>query len=266
MERILVVDDEEDVVDILKKQLEKSGYLVNTAYNGREGLNLIQQHSFHLVLTDIVMPDIDGLELCKRLKNNKTTQNIPVVVLTAWGNMEKAFRDLGVADFLLKPFVSETLICKIRELLKRPSPLEPVHHLMVSRKDESVVESIIKKIIHQGFPLNLQVNTFHSQSDILASLHQYHPDAIFLDCLTKNFPLEETIKKLRADSHLNEVPIIIHGHWILPGSGAAQEREGFQLARKAYLEAGANYYLDRFSEFSLLLIMHEFVPHRFRWN
>ena len=101
--RILVVDDEADLVDMVRRKLERNGFMVEVAYNGREAIEKVSSHEFDLILTDVVMPVMDGFTFYKNLKDNPDTSKIPVIILTARSNMEGSFRALGADDFLTKP-------------------------------------------------------------------------------------------------------------------------------------------------------------------
>ncbi len=260
-DKILVVDDEEDVVNVLKSQLEKSGFSVDTALDGQEGLDLARKYTPQLILTDIVMPNLDGLEFYKQLKKDKLTAHIPVVILSAWGSKEKSFRELGVTDFLVKPFTIQTVINRVKALLQRSLPVPAMTcNILVSENDANVIKKIIHKFEYQGFPIDLKIITFRTQEDILSHTENDHPKVLLLDLLSNDIPIEESIRKIRSDAHLQKTPIVIHGHWMLTGSMKVNERENIRLLQQTYLAAGADYFVDHFNEFSFLLMLYEFFP------
>lgn len=115
---ILVVDDDPSIVHILKFNLEKIGYTVFGAENGRQALELTGKHLFHLIITDVMMPEMDGDELLAKLKHNKNTCDIPVIYLTAKKNDKDKVRGLssGADDYLPKPFSVEELLLRIKKL------------------------------------------------------------------------------------------------------------------------------------------------------
>lgn len=103
-ETILVVDDEEDILELIERHLSKKGYEVITAYNGEQALPLLDKVQFDLVITDLKMPKIDGMELLRRVKEKDP--NIEVVIITGHGTMDsaiEALRDGGAFDYLQKP-------------------------------------------------------------------------------------------------------------------------------------------------------------------
>lgn len=103
-ETILVVDDDEDIVNLIERHLSNKGYEVLTAYDGEQAISLLEKTNFDLVITDLKMPKIDGMEVLRRAKEKDT--NIEVVILTGHGTMDsiiEALRDGGAFDYLHKP-------------------------------------------------------------------------------------------------------------------------------------------------------------------
>ncbi|MCT4596649.1 MAG: response regulator transcription factor [Vallitalea sp.] len=118
MSKILVVDDEKAIVDILKFNLQREGYSVITAYNGEEGLELFEKEKPDLVLLDIMMPKVDGLQVCKVIRNNYDT---PIIMLTARAEeVDKVLGlELGADDFVTKPFSVRELMARVKANLRR---------------------------------------------------------------------------------------------------------------------------------------------------
>lgn len=119
MAKILVVDDEEHIVMILKDSLEFSGFQVVTAYNGLEALERVQLDAPDLVILDIGMPKLDGWEVCRRLKSNEKTKAIPVIILTAYAQTsdQRKGAQLGADRFITKPCDLTYLVEEINSLL-----------------------------------------------------------------------------------------------------------------------------------------------------
>lgn len=109
--KILLADDEEDIKTVLKLFLENKGYEVITAFDGLDALDQVKREKPDLVLLDIMMPLVDGFEVCKKIKTDPETAEIPVIMLSAASHAEMVQKgiDLGAVDYLVKPFEPEQL-------------------------------------------------------------------------------------------------------------------------------------------------------------
>lgn len=119
MQTILIVEDEKRVADLLKIGLEENGYQTVVAYDGAMGLRLFQSNSFQLVISDIILPKLDGFELCKEIR--KVNERIPILMLTALGSADDKLEgfDAGADDYMVKPFDFRELNARVKVLLKR---------------------------------------------------------------------------------------------------------------------------------------------------
>jgi DNA-binding response OmpR family regulator len=119
--RILVVDDEIYIVHILEFSLTMEGYNILTAFDGEEALRVIEQERPDLVVLDIMMPKLDGYEVCRRLRKEERFSGLPVILLSAKGRSidREVGLQAGADDYITKPFSPRKLIEKIRELLER---------------------------------------------------------------------------------------------------------------------------------------------------
>jgi len=121
MSKILVVDDEEDVLSLTRIMLESKEYRVTTANSGEEALTIIANDKPDLVLLDVVMPGVHGLDVCRTLKRDESTRHIPVVMFTALGSgVYLMLAEEDKADgYIGKPFTSKTLLDLVERLLKK---------------------------------------------------------------------------------------------------------------------------------------------------
>jgi len=121
MERVLIVDDDPDIVRLVRYNLTHSGFDVQTATTGREALDLVQKHPPDLVVLDVMLPDVDGLEVCRTLRQQSYSRRIPILMLTARG--EEIDRvvgfELGADDYVSKPFSPRELVLRVKSILRR---------------------------------------------------------------------------------------------------------------------------------------------------
>jgi len=113
--RILIVDDDPLAVDILTRSLEREGYHCVGAGNGAAALKAVRRHAVDVILVDVMMADMDGLQLCERLRADEALRQIPVILLTARDDMETRMRGmaLGVSEFLTKPVRRQELLARV---------------------------------------------------------------------------------------------------------------------------------------------------------
>ena len=123
--RILIVEDEKKIADYLKKGLEQESFAVDVAYDGKYGYDLASSESYDLIVLDLMLPGIDGLEICRRLRDHNN--HSPILMLTARGKIEDKVTGLntGADDYLAKPFAFEELLARIKALTRRPREALP---------------------------------------------------------------------------------------------------------------------------------------------
>ena len=140
---VLVVEDEEDIMEVIRFNLDKEGYEVNQALSGEKALQLIEKKLPTLVLLDLMLPGINGLDLCRILKQNDRTKGIPVIMLTAKSEDADivAGLEMGAEDYITKPFSPRVLLARVRTVLRRRE---------TGVKDDSSVIQVEGMQIHPG--------------------------------------------------------------------------------------------------------------------
>ncbi|MBR2399817.1 MAG: response regulator transcription factor [Alistipes sp.] len=146
--RILLIDDEDDILEFVKYNLERDGYEVFTAANGAEGLNVALRVKPHLILLDMMMPVLDGIETCKAIRNSPALKNVMVVFLSAVGSEETQLQgyNAGADDYINKPIKMNILRSRVQAILKRIAPtdssqeltIDTEHHI-VKKGDETII-------------------------------------------------------------------------------------------------------------------------------
>jgi len=122
-ERILVIEDDEDIQELFFHHLSKEGYKVARADSGEDGTRKLTKEPFDCVLLDLMLPGMDGLDVCRMMKNNPKTQHVPVIMVTAKGEESDIVTglELGADDYIIKPFSPKILIARVRATLRRKS-------------------------------------------------------------------------------------------------------------------------------------------------
>ncbi len=145
---ILIIEDEADIRNLLQYNLEKDGFRTVPVASGEDGLQLVRNESPDIILLDLMLPGIDGLEMCRILKADRKTSNIPIVMLTAKGEESDivAGLELGADDYITKPFSPKVVIARIRAVMRRRSSrpatgIEPIkiHGIEIHPGKRSVI-------------------------------------------------------------------------------------------------------------------------------
>ena len=147
--RILAVDDEPDIAELLSYNLSKEGFTVSTAADAEEALEKIRAEEFSLVLLDLMLPGMQGMELCRVLKKDPKTANLPIIMLTA--KVEEVDRVLGLEsgadDYITKPFSPRELVARVKAVLRRTAPKAPeediirIGELVINRETYAVTKN-----------------------------------------------------------------------------------------------------------------------------
>ena len=125
MSKILVVDDDRAINELIKVNLKLAGYDVIQAFDGTQGFALAKQELPSMLILDVMMPNVDGYTVAQRVRQNETTKNIPILMLTALSDIEDKGRgfSIGIDDYLVKPFDMEELKMRVKAILKRSNQL-----------------------------------------------------------------------------------------------------------------------------------------------
>lgn len=118
---VLVVEDESDIAHLIQFHLEREGFPTVVANSGRVGLDMVERERPRLVVLDIMLPDLDGLEVCRRMKRDPNTRNIPIVMVTARGEESDVVvgLELGAEDYITKPFSPRVMVARVKAVLRR---------------------------------------------------------------------------------------------------------------------------------------------------
>ena len=158
MQQILLIEDEQRIADLIKRSLEEQGFVITVAYDGLMGKKLAIANNYDIVITDIILPNINGIELCKLIKSIKP--DMPVIMLTALGTTDDKVEgfDAGADDYIIKPFDFKELLVRIRALLKRLRQNVPVGNIL--RVADLVMNLDSKEVSRDGQTISLTAKEF----------------------------------------------------------------------------------------------------------
>jgi len=175
MKKILIIEDQQSIAELEKDYLEINDFKVDIKNNGREGLNQALTENYDLILLDLMLPDIDGFEVCKKIRNET---NIPILIISARGEDIDKIRGLGLGadDYISKPFSPNELVARVKAHLNRFDRLtgkaEKIKHII------QIKNLTINQISHHVFLDNLEINLTTKEFEILNFLAS-HPNIVF---------------------------------------------------------------------------------------
>ncbi|MFW5968023.1 MAG: response regulator, partial [Persicimonas sp.] len=197
---VLVIEDDKTARDLLRRTLEKEGYQVVTAENGRQGLHLARELEPMAVTLDILMPETDGWQVLSRMKRDQKLADIPVILVSMLDERQRGFA-LGADDYMVKPIDRERLV----ELVDGYSRERDGDRCLVVEDDEPTRELIERILKKEGW----QVDTAVDGNDALQAARKARPDLVLLDLMMPRLDGFGFLDEFRADERFREVPVIV---------------------------------------------------------
>jgi two-component system alkaline phosphatase synthesis response regulator PhoP len=165
MERlnILVVDDEPDILELVTYNFKNEGFLGASALDGEEALKLIKKNQYDLVLLDLMLPGIQGVDLCRTIRSNPATERLPIIMLTAKSDESDRVLglEMGADDYISKPFSVRELIARVRAVLRRSSEKQHAPGKIIL--GDLVIDKGSYSVAKSGGPLELSSTEFRSE-------------------------------------------------------------------------------------------------------
>ena len=160
---VLVIDDEESIIDLIKLGLKYEGFEVVAAGDGEEGIAIAQRTNPLFIILDWMLPDMDGLEVCRRLRANPTTRDIPILLLTAKDEVGSRVEGLntGADDYLTKPFSFEELVARLRAILRRPNPIATEDKLQLLQVGDLALNLATHEVTRAGRVIEVTLTEYN---------------------------------------------------------------------------------------------------------
>ncbi|MFH0754487.1 MAG: response regulator [Candidatus Omnitrophota bacterium] len=243
--RILIADDEPTVVMLAKEKLEEQGYVVETARHGREAWDIIQHAPVDLIVTDVIMPTMDGVDLYKEIKKVPRLASIPIVIITDNRIFRESFQTLGVEHFLPKPLDVAKLIRKVDYIFTCAEMNIKNKQCLVLGANADVNAEMVTVLQGQGCVVGSSLDPIEFISNALILT----PRIVAIDVLLKgDVPSREVIKALKCFTRLGGMDILVFTQFAPEDIGSMQGIEELRQAKNDCIEAGASRYIGRFSK------------------
>jgi len=200
--KILVVDDEPEAVELVEFNLKGAGYEVSTAGDGAEALNKARRIQPNLVILDVMMPEIDGMEVCKLLRRDPATSTIPIIMLTAKASeVDRVLGlELGADDYVVKPFSPRELVLRVKKILERGKPAESAKEKIVC--GDLVIDIPRHAVLWKGKEIDLTATEFK----LLSTLAQRRGRVQSRDALLRDvWGYESMIDTRTVDTHMRRL-------------------------------------------------------------
>jgi DNA-binding response OmpR family regulator len=210
---ILVVDDNKDILEAIDWLLTQEGFSVITAGNGLEALNLLNEFSTDLIILDVLMPGMNGYDVCKKVRNNPAFKKLPIIMLSGIGSEAGNLMGLDsrVNKYIVKPFDNKKLVLIVKSMLgnqDNETLKERSLHLkkiLVVDDDKSICEILECILLYEKF----KVLFAYSGEEALEKLHDNSPDLVILDVAMPGISGLEVCRRIRKDPIHSRIPIIM---------------------------------------------------------
>ncbi len=205
--RVLIVEDESALVELLRYNLEQSGFKVMVAGDGEEALASVQEDVPDIILLDWMLPLMSGIEVCRQLRRQTSTANVPIIMLTARGEEGDRIRglDAGADDYVSKPFSPTELVARIRAVLRRIRPALADEALSYA---DIVMDLVAHRVIRAGKPVHLGPTEFR-----LLRHFMEHPGRVFSreQVLDSVWGKDVYVEARTVDVHIRRLRMALNG-------------------------------------------------------
>lgn len=207
--KILIVEDENDTLETLGRFFDRNGFITFLAKDGEEAYKIVKSVLPDVVITDILMPRMDGNQLIHKIHDDSLGKKVAVIVITARKNMEDYFKQLGVDDFIAKPFTPEQILKSVQSILQKHSQApvaRATRRVLVAGSHDKDVEKMTGQLREEG----CHVDFVTSGSQVISKAVMFLPHVIILEAEIYDLPSHELVSILRQMPQFKKNPIIIY--------------------------------------------------------
>lgn len=228
--KILVVDDEADIVELVTYNLRKEGFDVSSAFDGEDALAKIRKEEFDLIILDLMLPGIQGMEICRILRNNPNTKNMPIIMLTAKGEeIDKILGlEMGADDYMTKPFSPRELLARVKTVMRRTS--EKTADATVIRIGKLAINKETYTVTKDDKPLELSSTEFRLLLYLVERRGKVFSRDQLLDAVWKD---EAFVEPRTVDVHIRRLRTRIEDDPANPGYVKTRRGIGYYVDAEA---------------------------------
>jgi CheY-like chemotaxis protein len=233
MAKILLIEDDAIQIELIKKHLEPQGHIVVNAKNGIEGIKLAREEKPDLILMDMIMPGMHGLEATIKLKEDPVTMDIPIMALTIMSSpkfVQECYR-AGIIGYIKKPYDPKVLLESVEKIVGKPE--RKVSRIMMVSGASRLATMVEMRLVRQGY----QVDTFPGAKSALELLGTVRPDAIFLDASLPEKHLVLVFEELKKSEATKDLPVILFSP---QGGKEALESAAARWGAEGYLSSASD--------------------------
>ncbi|MBM3284997.1 MAG: response regulator [Candidatus Aminicenantes bacterium] len=233
MPKILLVEDDPVQIELIRKHLESFGYSLVIARNGQEGIKAAQVEKPDLILMDMIMPGMHGLEAVIKLKESPLTMNIPIIALTIMSSpkfVQECYR-AGIIGYIKKPYEPKALLESVERVVGKPE--RKINKILIIAGASRLATMIEMRLVRQGY----QVESFAGGKTALSHVEKEKPDAIFLDITLPAKHVSAVFEAMKKSERMQEIPVIL----LSPqGSDEELKREAASRGAAGYITSASD--------------------------
>lgn len=223
-----MVEDEGEMRRMLVLELEVAGYEVFEAQDGEAGLRMAERVKPDLIIADVLMPNMDGNQMMKKLRASDFGRGIPFIVLTARGKMQDYFEVMEVDDFIEKPFERKDFLRRVQKAVEKPrmktAPQKPVNKKILILDDDVLVYLRLQKTL---FDEGYEVEVVNTVAQCLEDAILFKPDMIIVRFLLEGMNADHLTHIIKGMPHAKDIPVIVYS------------RDALNIEERSVLDAGA---------------------------